>query len=302
LAIGNELEIKGKELDAFDKKNNKNGIESPSNPKLNEISSTTKLNENHEGKPISKSPSTLTFYFNKDPTSTPDAENFFGNGIHLHKLRTSPHARYFNTVALLKNLLFEPVLVSLQMLPMMQVTLLLSIQLAFICWLALCGFKEKIFVSTVIFIATLVSEMAILVFLFLGLVFQASQGVKSMMTPRSIPLQFVGVALLLLATVLGMVDLLVTTFYQIRRALAKRKVNKYLVELRKKKDEQEESLIKLRDEEGQKSKLLDQPEEEPSQGLMDRRNLSPFWRLKFKKTIGAQANPRTLKRPDLKLQ
>jgi hypothetical protein len=245
---------------------------------------------------------TITNYLVKTEVLNIETENFFGNGIHLHKLRTSSSARYFNSVTLLKMLWFEPLFVSLQMIPGIQISLLTLIQLAYVAWLWYCGFKDKIFISKAVFIAFLICDTSILVFLFLGLVFHMSGGVENWSSSTSTPIQFVGVALLLLAVLFGMVDLSVSTWLAIKQALAKRKVQKYLDALKKRKDEQEESLIKLRDEEGQKSKLLDQPEEEPSQGLMDRRNLSPFWRLKFKKTIGAQANPRTLKRPDLKLQ
>jgi hypothetical protein len=151
----------------------------------------------------------LTHYFSKDLTN-PDSENFFGNGILLHKLRTSTHARYFNALSLLKILTFEPLLVSLQMLPGMQISLLLLIQASYVGWLAFCGFKEKIFVSKAVFLATLICDTSILFFLLLGLVFHLSGGVKSWPTSTSTPLQFTGVALLLFSCLFGMVDLVVS--------------------------------------------------------------------------------------------
>jgi hypothetical protein len=239
----------------------------------------------------------FTNYFNKDDRSNPDAENFFGNGILLHKLRTSPHARYFNAVSLLKMLSFEPVLVSLQMLPTAQVFILLLLQLTFVSWLIFCGFKEKIFASKAIFISTLICDVSIFVFLLLGLVFHMGGGVKTWPTNISTPLQFTGVVLLLLSCLFGLVDLAVSTWIIVKTALAKRKVQKFQEELQKSKDQQEESMIKLRDEEGQKSQAVE-PSPEPM-GLMDRRALSPFWRLKFKKA--SAPDDQTLKRPDLQL-
>jgi hypothetical protein len=65
-----------------------------------------KLEKNSSGKSILQAQKTkskvLTHYFSKDLTN-PDSENFFGNGILLHKLRTSTHARYFNALSLLKD-------------------------------------------------------------------------------------------------------------------------------------------------------------------------------------------------------
>jgi membrane protein implicated in regulation of membrane protease activity len=239
----------------------------------------------------------LTYYFDKQPISDPDSENFFGNGILLHKLRTSTSARYFNSVTLLKMLAFEPILVSLQMIPGLQVSLLVSVQLAYVIWLAFCGFKDKIFVSKAVFLATLVCDTSILVFLILGLVFQISGGVKAWPAGASGPLQFGGAGLLLLACLFGVVDLTVSAWLAVKAALAKRKVQKFLDERKKRKDQQEESMIKLRDEEGQKSQAVE-PSPEPM-GLMDRRALSPFWRLKFKKA--SAPDDQTLKRPDLQL-
>jgi hypothetical protein len=86
----------------------------------------------------------------------------------------------------------------------------------------------------------------------------------------------------------------------IKNVLAKRKVQKYLNDLKKSKDQQEESMIKLRDEEAQKSQVLDQ-NQEPPQGLMDRRALSPFWRLKFKKRGTTAQQDQILQRPDLRI-
>jgi hypothetical protein len=243
----------------------------------------------------------LTNYFKKDDVTNPDAENFFGNGIVLHKLRTSSHARYFNSVTLLKMLIVEPLLVTLQMLPTFQITAILLLQLAYVIWLAYCGICAKIFISKAIFVATLVCDTSIMVFLLLGLGFHMSGGAKNLPTSTSTPLQFAGVALLLLSCLFGVVDLMVSTWIVIKTTLDKRKIQKYLDELKKTKEKQEEeSMMQLHDEATEKKANPLESSSEVPQSLLDRRNLSPFWQLKFRKGRLPVSQDTNLNRPDLR--
>jgi hypothetical protein len=239
----------------------------------------------------------LTHYFNKKAVNNPDAENFFGNGILLHKLRTSAHARYFNAVSLIKMLAFEPILVSLQMLPAAQICILFALQAAFVGWLCHCGFKERMFSSKIIFLSVLVCDTSILVFLLLGLVFHVSGGVKTWPTAISSPFQFFGVALLVLSCLFGVVDLVVSTWIIIKTTLAKRKVQKYLEELKKRKEQQEDSMVKLRDDSKQQADESRDLALDDSASLgQDKRALNPFWRLKFRKGKGQPPSSPNLKR------
>ena len=199
-------------------KENKNKEQQPQSDEENIFEKADEI-ENQKKKKV------LTHYFQREAIAYPDSENFFGNGIVLHKLRTSTFGRYYNSITLLKMLCFEPMLVSLQMIPGLQIFILTSIQIAYVVWLAYCGFKEKIFSSKAIFLATLICDTSILVFLLLGLVFHVSGGVKSWPVSTSTPLQFAGVALLLLSCVFGLVDLVVSVWLVVKQTLAKRKVS-----------------------------------------------------------------------------
>jgi hypothetical protein len=250
---------------------------------------------------VSPEKKVLTHYFNKNSISYADSENFFGNGIVLHKLRTSSHARYFNSICLVKMLAFEPILVSLQMVPGLQISILAAIQGFYVFWLAYCGFREKIFISKAIFVATLVCDTSIMVFLLLGLGFHMSGGAKNLPTSTSTPLQFAGVALLLLSCLFGVVDLMVSTWIVIKTTLDKRKIQKYLDELKKTKEKQEEeSMMQLHDEATEKKANPLESSSEVPQSLLDRRNLSPFWQLKFRKGRLPVSQDTNLNRPDLR--
>jgi hypothetical protein len=264
---------------------------------LGQLKEEEEIFKDGEKKDIEQKKKVLTHYFDKDTIAYPDTENFFGNGILLHKLRTSAHGRYFNALSLLKMLSFEPVLVGLQMLPGCQIFVLASIQAVYVAWLGYCGFKEKIFSSRTIFVSNLVCDTSILVFLLLGLVFHVSGGVKTWPTAISSPFQFFGVALLVLSCLFGVVDLVVSTWIIIKTTLAKRKVQKYLEELKKRKEQQEDSMVKLRDDSKQQADESRDLALDDSASLgQDKRALNPFWRLKFRKGKGQPPSSPNLKR------
>jgi hypothetical protein len=238
----------------------------------------------------------LTYYFDKQPISDPDSENFFGNGILLHKLRTSPQRALLQRGLIAQDAGLRAGVGIPSNAAYRTVSRCLSCTAGLRIWLLL-WFKEKIFVSKAIFLATLVCD--------------TSSGIpptwtslpypeesKAWPAGASGPLQFGGAGLLLLSCLFG-----VRRPHRVcldrsqGRPRQKKRCRSSSTKRKKRKDQQEESMIKLRDEEGQKSQAVE-PSPEPM-GLMDRRALSPFWRLKFKKA--SAPDDQTLKRPDLQL-
>ena len=209
----------------------------------------------------------VSYYFKTKVLTNPDAELFYGNGITLHKLRLTDHARYFNTFSMIKMFMFEPVYVTLQMMPLFQITLLTGIQLVFTLWIAYCGFSKKIFDSKISFFSNLIAESAVLAFLIIGFSFVVKGGVKKFDTNTSSAMQMVAVLFILISCIVGLVDLVATIIQLIKKSKLDKKVNAYVEKLNKRKEEQNLVRQKIIERPTMKRNLLDKPDEVGQNGV-----------------------------------
>ena len=73
-------------------------------------------------------------------------------------------SRYFNIVAIMKTISFEVVIISTQMLPLLQTTTLFAIQLFFLAYYLLSMVRYKIFTHLVMHSASLFFEVCLMFF------------------------------------------------------------------------------------------------------------------------------------------
>jgi len=205
-----------------------------------------KEEETPEGNDPTKLDSDMKVYFNKGTNATkddPSSEQFFGNGIKLYKLRTF-EGRYYNAISLLKMFAFEPFYVTLQMLPTFQITSMFLLQLVFTVWTADVGIRKKIFTSVVAFISNLANELAILIFLLVGVLFQTTGGQASFSDSTRDKMQFAAIGCVGLACIIGFVEFIVSVGISIVKTIRARKLNKYRSEKQKLKEEK--NLVRVR--------------------------------------------------------
>ena len=86
------------------------------------------------------------------------------------------------------------------------------------------GFVSKIFSSWISFVCGLVNELAILVFLSVGLLFQLSGGEESISSGLSMKIQYVAIAAIGLACVTGFVEFVVSLAVAVVKGLKDRKI------------------------------------------------------------------------------
>ena len=205
----------------------------PNSTGLNPVLDAT----NNPGQIDSIDPESNTTYFRMRQESNLSLEQFFGNGIKLHKLRTSAHARYFNSVSLIKLFAFEPLYVSLQLLPTTQIVLLCGLQLAYAAWMAFIGIGHKVFESKLMYSSALLCEVALCVFMLVGLIFQLGGGEKRYSLSVRQACQFGAMAFMGLSCVVGLVELVVSLALLPINYFKNRKLIKYQADLLQKKEE-----------------------------------------------------------------
>lgn len=162
--------------------------------------------------------------------SSQAAVNFFTEGIITDKIKT---ARYFNSISLVKLIIVEPFYVTLQLFPTFQIVCLVVLQLSYFVYFCRMAFGQKVFQSKANLIQILINELAILLFLLIGCIFQIAGGAKAMSTSLSNPLQIVGIVMLIISCVLGAGIMLWSIVSTVCAVIKKKMANKMRKEYRK---------------------------------------------------------------------
>lgn len=184
---------------------------------------------------------TLTKYFSTENRSTQDEELFFGNGIVLHKLRTTFGGRYYNLFALIKLFSFEPAYVALQGIPSMQIALIFVIQTLYLAWVVHCGLVQKVFISKTTMISDLLTEASLLIFIMVGLIFQSKGGADKMQPSISNGLQFTGMVFIGITFIVNLAEFVCMLILKIRDMKNEKKVDEYIKKEKKLREERDES-------------------------------------------------------------
>ena len=154
---------------------------------------------------------------------------FFTEGIKTEMIQT---AKYFNTISLVKLIVVEPLYVSLQMFPTVQIIALLSIQVSYFVYFCYFAFKKRVFSDRWIMIQTFVNELALSVFLMVGAIFQIGGGISAFSTSTANVLQAMGIVVLILSCVLGIgvlaLSILTIVVQVIRKWRMKKREEEYL--------------------------------------------------------------------------
>jgi hypothetical protein len=146
-------------------------------------------------------------------------------------------------------LFFEPFYVTLQMVPTLQISLIFSVQFAFLLYILWGGLKHKMFVSKVNFIQLIINEVAISIFLFVGLYFQAVGG-ESAMSPKAFnDMQVLAICSIGIAFIIGAFDIFYSITMQIIIFVKTKQLRTYKKSLAKEVEEKE--LVKYKDKNGE---------------------------------------------------
>ena len=218
-----------------------------------------------------------TYYFTRKQLPNPPLEQFYGNGIKLHMLRISKNARYFNSISLIKLFVFEPLYVTLQLFPTIQIGSFLVIQIVFCVWLVIIGFKYRIFSSKVMFASILTVELAFTIFILVGFVFKVGGGENRFSPQTRKFLQFLAMGAMALSCVVGLIEVIVCLVLLPINYFKSRKIQKHEEEAKKRKEEKKDRRLnkseptdKIKDElkgEGTEKNLFEG--EEPPEKLVN---------------------------------
>jgi hypothetical protein len=115
----------------------------------------------------------------------------------------SHRCKYFNTYALVKLIIVEPIYVTLQLFPKTQIILLVGIQLAYFAYFCDLAFRKRVFVSWVEPLQIFCNEAAVLLFLLVGAIFEVGGGINSFSVKTADWLQFIGIGGLLVSCATG---------------------------------------------------------------------------------------------------
>lgn len=182
------------------------------------------------------------------PAINPSAELFFSENIKYKSLKTFP-GKYYNALTLTKVLFFEPFYVTLQMVPTLQISLIFSVQFAFLLYILWGGLRHKMFVSKVNFIQLIINEVAISIFLFVGLYFQAVGG-ESAMSPKAFnDMQVLAICSIGIAFIIGAFDIFYSITMQIIIFVKTKQLRTYKKSLAIEVEEKE--LVKYKDKNGE---------------------------------------------------
>ena len=181
---------------------------------------------------------TKTPYFGE--IEHPSAEQFFGNGIKLHKLRTF-HGRYYNMLSLTKLFVFEPIYVGLQMYPMSQIFVLALFQTSFAVYTAFIGFKAQVFSLKMTFMSILINETALSGFMIVGLIFQAAGGEINLTKSTADNLQFTAIGLICSACLVGLLEFITSMYASVKQYLINRKLQLHRDQRKKIQQERQEA-------------------------------------------------------------
>jgi hypothetical protein len=171
------------------------------------------------------------------------AEVFFSNGILLHKLRTTT-GRYFNTMSLVKLFAFEPFYVTMQTLPLFQLSMLTAIQLTFFIFTIIAVLKQKIFISKTNGYQHLLNELALTGFLLVGMVFELGGGQKNFPPDIWDGMQLGAIACIAVSFVTGIIDILFSLVMSLVQICRNRRLKRFKQKLEEEKELNE--LVKIR--------------------------------------------------------
>lgn len=195
-----------------------------------EGSEVKKNEEKNEEKMDNKNGASKPKFLKPTENSSQAAVNFFTEGIITDKIKA---ARYFNSISLVKLIIVEPFYVTLQLFPTCQIICLFAIQLSYFIYFCRLAFGQRVFQGKANVIQILINELAILLFLTIGAIFQVAGGAKAMSTSLSNALQIVGIVMLVISCILGagiMIWSIISTVYKV---IKKRMANKMRREYRK---------------------------------------------------------------------
>lgn len=204
----------------------------------------------------------LTRYFKTENGSSQDEELFFGNGIVLHKLRTTVGGRYYNYLALIKLFSFEPAYVSLQGLPSMQIASIFILQTLYFAWIVHCGLVQKMYISKAAMISDILTEASLLIFIVVGLIFQSKGGADQMQPSISNGLQFTGMIFIGIACIANLAEFVSMLILKFKNMKNEKKVNEYIKNAKMLRDERYH--VKKPQSSIDNSRLLNSDEQMPS--------------------------------------
>ena len=238
-----------------------------------------------------------TYYFTLKQDMNPSLEQFFGNGIRLHKLRTSIGARYYNTISLVKLFIFEPVYVTLQLFPTTQITVLFVLQLSYTLWMIHIGMVQKVFTSKIVYTSALFVEVSLSLFLLVGIVFQFGGGEKRYKMSVREGLQFGAMSVMAISCVLGLVELIATMIFLLVIYIKERKISKYEEEARKLKEE--DGLVEQKEgsDGAERDAIIGDKNDEPSNMNLRDNQEEPDKRPIFSTLSKGKVHPRRVKLP-----
>ena len=227
----------------------------------------------------------------------PSLEQFFGNGIRLHKLRTSIGARYYNTISLVKLFIFEPVYVTLQLFPTTQITVLFVLQLSYTLWMIHIGMVQKVFTSKIVYTSALFVEVSLSLFLLVGIVFQFGGGEKRYKMSVREGLQFGAMGVMAISCVLGLVELIATMIFLLVIYIKERKISKNEEEARKLKEE--DGLVEQKEgsDGAERDAIIGDKNDEPSNMNLRDNQEEPDKRPIFSTLSKGKVHPRRVKLP-----
>jgi hypothetical protein len=182
------------------------------------------------------------------PPINPSAELFFSESIKYKSLKTFC-GKYYNTITLTKVLVFEPMYVTLQMLPSAQISLIFLVQFGFLAYILWGGLKHKMFVSKVNLIQVMINEVAISIFLFVGLYIQLGGGEGAMSPKTFVNLQLLAIIAIGVAFLIGAFDIFYSVTLQIVIYVKTRQLRTYKKNLALEKEEKD--LVKYKDKNGE---------------------------------------------------
>lgn len=171
------------------------------------------------------------YYAFEHKLSTKSAESrFFESTIRKEALESHFCAKYFNVISIVKVIVMEPLYITLQMNKLMQISSLLTIQAAFMFFVAYAAIKKKIFYNWHSWVFTLVNEAALLCYFFTGTFFYFRGDGRSYSAKAFERLQTMLVLFLMVAITSGVIGLAWNQTVYIRKKCTDKKAEYTLKE------------------------------------------------------------------------
>ena len=137
-------------------------------------------------------------------------------GIKVSRLRTR-EGRIFNICILNKQFLSEVIYISLQTMPIIQLSSLLLMSTSSLYFVLYCGFYKKIFDGRTTLLSILATESSVFFLIVLGLYKQVTD--NSYSNSPSEYIQFSMIIMLFLSTVIGLLEFVIDIFVLVYKAL-----------------------------------------------------------------------------------